>query len=106
MLTKKRLLNSIPIKDTNKQLDVELYYSKGGMNYFTGNVLKRGIYISVIPYEISDNFRTSTAFSGICDCVKELKRFSQKELDNCIVPDDKIKLLVNHVISKNNFELA
>lgn len=109
---KDRILKSIPVINNEKvnTLEVKLYYSKGGINYFTGRDERRGLYLSVCPYFIK-NFgdgmgsRSYTAFTGVKDCVKETKRFNQKELDTFVVDEEKINFMIKHVIEKNNLEI-
>lgn len=62
-------------------IEVSVYYSKGGMNYFTSRNERRGIYVSASPIEKTANTRSYMGFSGIKAFGKELKRFSQKQLD-------------------------
>ena len=80
-----------PIGD-REHLKISLYYSLGGMSYFTGNKEARGIYLSITPVTIHQNEASdgtvweseeSTLFSGYKHLVKELSRFSKKQLDSC-----------------------
>ena len=67
--------------DTNKEktfLKCELYYSLGGMNYFTGRTEARGYYVSVSPVERGDGWESYTAFSGRKKCVVECARKGKK----------------------------
>lgn len=67
--------------NTNKEktfLKCELYYSLGGMNYFTGRVEARGYYVSVSPVERGDGWESFTAFSGWKKCVVECARKGKK----------------------------
>ena len=73
---------------TNRVFDathikVEVGYLKGGLNYFTYKEEPRGVYVSVSPVTLEDRpggYQTEsfTAFSGFKTCVKELKRKSDK----------------------------
>lgn len=77
-----------------QEYKVELYYSKGGFNYFTGNENKRGFHISVTPvtrqyYEDGELYSTSSMmFQGIKHLVKEVKRFSQAQYDKIYADGD------------------
>jgi len=110
---KKRLLKSIPvISDNATHIDIELYYNIGGINYFTGGVEQRGLYLSVTPCKKSFDAITGrvssvsyTAFSGVKSLVKELNRFNQKTLDTFVVDDAIEQKLLNHVIAKNNITI-
>ena len=67
--------------NTNKEktfLKCELYYSLGGMNYFTGRTEARGYYVSVSPVERGDGWVSYTAFSGWKKCVVECARKGKK----------------------------
>ena len=67
--------------NTNKDktfLKCELYYSLGGMNYFTGKTEARGYYVSVSPVERSNGWERYTAFSGWKKCVVECARKGRK----------------------------
>ena len=73
----------IDIENSTKQLKVELYYSKGGMNYFTAKSETRGFYLSVVPVErqYCDNgvvIESFTAFTGYKQLILEVKRYSEK----------------------------
>ena len=72
--------------NTNKDktfLKCELYYSLGGMNYFTGRTEARGYYVSVSPVERETRdygvtMESYTAFSGWKKCVVECARKGKK----------------------------
>ena len=67
--------------NTNKDktfLKCELYYSLGGMNYFTGRTEARGYYVSVSPVERGGGWERYTAFSGWKKCVVECARKGKK----------------------------
>lgn len=74
----------IPIRGPNEfncnAVDVEAYYSMGGMNYFTYKVEPRGYYICIQPVNASEYATSYAAFTGIKYFMKESKRFSQKSL--------------------------
>jgi len=97
-------------KGNATHVEIDLYYSKGGMNYFTGNVEPRGIYISVSPVIIG-TFGTNgvtksfSAFSGIKQCLYQMNRFNQKTLDTFEVEQVKIDELLSVVLNKNHLEL-
>lgn len=69
-----------------KHTKVTLSYSLGGINYFTGDHNRRGIYLAVTPVTVSGDgvfsSESSVMFSGLKMLVKELKRFSKKELES------------------------
>lgn len=59
-------------------LKIELYYSLGGMNYFTYKPEQRGYYLSVSPVEKHGYMESYTAFTGIKKCIKAVSRKSEK----------------------------
>lgn len=72
----------IPTNRENHFIKCELYYSLGGMNYFTSKNEPRGYYVSVSPVErvnrgnyVSECY---TAFSGVKQCVVTVARKSKK----------------------------
>lgn len=60
-------------------LKAEVYYNKGGHNVFNGKQEKRGYYISVSPVKIEGGWESYTAFTGLKQCVIEVKRASSKK---------------------------
>ena len=91
-------------------LKVELYYSKGGMNYFTSQNERRGLYLSVSPVSrtlhegggVSERY---TAFSGVKQHVLEMSRANQKTLDNFVIDETLKQELIKHVCEKNGITL-
>ncbi len=70
-------------------LKIEVRYEKGGYNYFTYKEEPRGVYVSVSPVTLEDRpggyqMESYTAFSGTKFCVKELKRKSDKALQEVV----------------------
>lgn len=108
----KRILKEIDIKSGNTDaniLEVQLSYNKGGMNYFSGTNEQRGLYLSVTPVNVSrkDGYstRSFTAFSGIKMLVKEMKRFSQKTLNEFEPSKEDLDKLIRHVAVKHSLEI-
>lgn len=60
----------------------EVAYTKGGINYFSGNVSKRGYRISVQMQTKGDGFTSFMIGGGICQSqwVEEAKMFGAKRL--------------------------
>lgn len=110
MSVQKRKLAMLPVKKGNAtHIKVELYYTKGGMNYFSGKTDARGLYLSVSPVSISsgDGYTTETysAYSGVKRHVHEMSRFSQSTLEKYEVDQSEIDELVDYVCEKNQIEL-
>jgi len=66
-------------------IECEIYYSKGGINYFTYRDEPRGYYFSIQPYFIEDHgyctSRSFSAFSGAKDIVLPCQRQSKKRYE-------------------------
>ena len=103
----KRLLLSLPVAEGDcTHVDVEVYYSKGGMNYFTGSVERRGYYLSAQPLTKSTNSVGYTAFTGVKQLVKEAGRYSSKVLAEFVVDYEMMNSMVEHILQKNNIKLS
>ena len=76
-------------------LKVDVYYHKGGYNLFTYELERRGIYFSISPVKRDGIWESYTAFSGTKICVKELKRKSDKSLNEVV---SKIEPIVEEVV--------
>jgi hypothetical protein len=93
------------IERNGQTLKVEVYYSLGGLNYFTGRQEKRGYYLSVTPVEIEDHggYRTETVtlFSGVKELLKEVTRRSKKaETEAEKLAEERMETLINYVLAK------
>ena len=81
----------IPIEragdDNLNELKISVRYDKGGVNYFSGNQERRGIYVYFKPVRRSGGMVSCTLLStnkkedGFKIFVKELGRMSQKQMD-------------------------
>lgn len=100
---------------TNSQgvthLKIELYYNLGGMNYFTNRVENRGYHLSVSPIKkVEKNgyiSETYTAYSGITQNVKEVKRKSKKaELEAEQIANEVLDGLICVVCIRNKLEMC
>ena len=102
----KRLLLSLPTLESSfTHVDVEVYYNKGGMNYFTGNVEKRGYYLSVQPLNKTTNSISFTAFTGVKQLVRGAGRFSPKVLAEFVVEYEMMNTMIEHIVEKHNIKL-
>ena len=111
MANQSRVIKMIEVvKGDATHIEIELYYNIGGMNYFTGENLERGLKLSVRPVRKSvsecGEFSTTsyTAFSGISKHLLTMARFNKKTLDTFVVDDETINQLVNIVKIKNHIE--
>lgn len=69
------------------ELKISVRYDKGSMNYFNGQVNKRGLYVHFSPVHRGNGFESCTMLSGnrredgFKIFVRELGRASQKQTD-------------------------
>lgn len=94
------------IKD-DLNIKTEVYYNKGGMNYFTSRNEERGYYLSVSPVRrsFSGNFVTEsyTAFSGVKMLILPVKRQGEKAYKQAIeLAKDKEDNLRQRIIEQIN----
>jgi len=78
-------------------IKAEVYYSIGGMNYFTYKQEQRGYYISISPVTRERGMESYTAFSGSKACCLPAKRQSAKQAETAkaIFDRDCQKLIEN-----------
>lgn len=63
-------------------IEVSVYYSKGGANYFHGHIDQRGVYVSVGPMEVMPGGQMRFALTkGYRTCLLQIGRDSQKRVD-------------------------
>ncbi|MAD75951.1 MAG: hypothetical protein CML20_14385 [Rheinheimera sp.] len=111
MNNRRRLIEQLEVtgNPTVNTIEIELYYNAGGMNYFNYKVEKRGYYVSVTPYKISQDghFKTKeySAFSGIKTLVEEASRFGKKKLDSITIDPDTRERLLAHVVQNSGLEI-
>lgn len=62
-------------------IEASVYYSLGGMNYFTYKQEQRGYYISIVPVTRERGMISFTAFTGRKGCCLPAKRQSAKQAE-------------------------
>ena len=93
-------------------LKCEVYYSLGGMNYFTYERERRGYYASVTPVERKScgngvMMEGYMAFTGTKMLLKEVSRKSAKaEAEAEKIAENAFNRLIDYVLNKNGLELA
>lgn len=93
-------------------LKCEVFYSLGGMNYFTGKREGRGYYASVVPverkrYENGMVMEGFIAFTGTKILLKEVSRKSAKaEAEAEKIAENEFSKLIEYVLNDNGLELA
>ena len=103
MIVKKyEVLNN---KDFNR-INVEIIYSKGGINIWTGKQERRGYWLHITPCFVENNCKTVMAFSGNKVFLEPAKRFSEKKLDKIIESFDMQKHidLLNYILERNGID--
>jgi hypothetical protein len=92
------------IEGSNKELKIEVYYDKGGMNYFNSKNEPRGYWLSMRQVEVERQDRGIVIekygmFSGAKMFLKEVKKQSQKAYDEAVfLAQGKIPELKEHVL--------
>ena len=101
MKERKHYIENNNLKDAT-HIEVSVYYSKGGMSYFTNTVLPRGFYIGVTPVTMRNKTISFTAFTGTRKLLLEVKRYSDKQFTRAIelAKDVETELVVS-VAEKN-----
>lgn len=69
---------------TGSHLEVSVYYTKGGMSYFTGQVSPRGYYLSVRPVSLERGMVSFDLFSGCKKLILEANRYSDKQFAKAV----------------------
>ena len=102
----------IPIKTKfgkENNLKVEVFYDKGGYNYFTNKEDKRGYYVSVIPVErnVEQGYTTeiTTAFRGYKYLLRAVSRKTKKTAELAIDDSKNIDWLINRICIEQGIEL-
>ena len=86
---KNKLYKELEVLENGKKrcLKIDVSYSKGGMNYFSGKAERRGIYIHFTEVERSEERGYASESYGLFSgssfkiLALELKRLSQKKLE-------------------------
>ena len=71
------------LKDAT-HLEVSVYYTKGGANYFSGGTIRRGYYINVTPVTKSENSVSFVMFTGRSQLLFETSRYSDKQFAKAV----------------------
>lgn len=95
------------IEGKKQELKVQVYYSKGGMNYFNGKVEPRGYWLSVLPVDIErrpDGIITESFMivnnGGTRLFLKDVKRQSDKAYAEAVqMAESRVQELIDSVKS-------
>lgn len=103
------IVASLPTTDPNKFIEVQVHYTKGGINYFTYAHEQRGYFLSISPItEDGQGFKSFTAFSGTKTLLLATARFARKilqEVARTALEHEKYPALLAHVLNKNGITL-
>lgn len=97
------MLESTPYEGLKNgtHIDVEVYYTKGGMNYLSGGVTPRGYYVSVKPVKHKDGLNSYMLFSGEKKLLMQTNRFSTKQFEQAVeMGRQAAPELVNYVLKQ------
>lgn len=105
-MVKEKLIKKIPVEGAQANIiEVKVSYDIGGWNHFTSTEKERGFHLHVTPIQENGNSRVYTGFTGIRTCVKEMKRFSQKQLDEFEPDSKKVDEMVQYVLRNNQLKI-
>ena len=94
-----------PIEGSNKVLKIEVYYDKGGMNYFNSKNEPRGYWLAMrqVERKVEDHgvvIESYGMFSGTKMFLKEVKKQSEKAYREAVVlAEEKMAELKSHVLA-------
>ena len=96
-----RYIERDDLKDAT-HLEVSVYYSKGGTNFFSGGVIPRGYFLSVQPVKKGNGMVSFNAFSGQSLLLLETKRYTDKQFARAKeMAKEREEELIAVVISEN-----
>ena len=102
-------IQRIPTNVSGNFIEIELYYSKGGLNVFTYMQEQRGYYVSVRPITVERNFVSFVVFSGkkmlVHQCGRKSPKAEREAVHNANECRDLIERLVREIARKNNLEV-
>ncbi|MDI4654227.1 MULTISPECIES: hypothetical protein [Pseudoalteromonas] len=111
MTARRKLVKEIPVtgnSDVNV-IEVELYFAKGGINYFNYKNEARGYYVSVCPYKVTHEggykSKAYSAFAGVKTLLLEASRFGQKKFETLKVPEGTLNALIEQVLENNGLSV-
>ena len=97
----KEYLERSDLKDAT-HLEVSVYYTKGGANYFSGGTTSRGYYLMVIPVTVNERSVSFTAFTGCSRLLFETQRYTDKQFVRAIdIAKEYKEALIAAVVEKN-----
>lgn len=82
----RKTLESIPHDGLKNgtHIDVELYYSKGGVSYLSGEISPRGYYVRVAPVTRKHGMLSFVLFTGVSKLLLQTSRFSKRQFEQAV----------------------
>lgn len=115
--SRSRNVHRFPTNEPNKFIEIKVAYCEGGTSNFSGVTNARAYYMHVTPIEIENyggaEIKKFMMFSGLKSRLEEVKRFSEKKLDewadtlrkDCETRDVVMMQVVNRVLAEENLTL-
>lgn len=100
-----------PIDDKGNELKIEVYYDKGGINYFTYKTDPRGYWLSIRPVQIERRERSIIVesyplFSGVRRFLLEVKKKSAKAEEQALaLAEQLLEETKQHALTEYNNRL-
>jgi hypothetical protein len=83
-------------------LELEVYYSKGGLNFISGGTTPRGYYASVRPVTKTNISVSFDMFSGCAELLSTTSRYTDKQFDAAVEKSKSvIPALIEKVLAKS-----
>ena len=85
-MEEKRLLASTPYEGLKNgtHIDTEVYYTKGGRDFFFGDFVTRGYYVSVLPVTRKDGMVIVSSGTAKTRLLMPAHRFSAKQFEQAV----------------------
>lgn len=88
-------------------IQLEVSYTLGGTNWFTGKPEPRGYYLHASPVLKANRVVTYQGFSGAKFLLLEVGRRSQKkEAQAALIAEGYVQKMIDHVCAYNNLEVC
>lgn len=100
----------IPTNEEGKFIEVEIFYSLGGLNVFTYVQEQRGYYARICPITVERNCVSFVAFSGrkilLHECARKSAKAEREAVNVANSRLDFISQMIREIARKNNLEVA
>ena len=107
----------LPVQNATEDathVEVDVYYQKGGPNYWTGYTDEGGIYVSAHPVAVEEGLVRTVLGTGLKHLLRQSDRLSRKRLADvadCVRTQIESRTgpaweLVQHVCAKNGLTVA